>query len=133
MTDKKLVIIDRATWKNGSQSNAFYNKFGITKLENMQGFSCCLGFVCRAEGYDTKGGRYYYPSSLGVVIPGLTVKASDLLLNYKDTDLSTQAANINDDEKITNTQREYRLRKLFREHSESRWILSFRGKYPSIN
>lgn len=133
--DKKVVVIDRSKWFNGaleSESDSYSYGYGTPALENKEGYSCCLGFVCRVEGFDTSpnSGKKHYPSSLPDVVEGLS-HYSVHHSRKADSDLSVKAAKINDDKSISNATRERKLRKLFKEHPDSRWILSFRGKYPN--
>jgi len=113
----KTLIINRNKWRRG------YVKTGRTELLNNCGFMCCLGFhslqFTKAEKEDIKDRSL--PSDISCNI-GRTI----LLVKQKiDSAFSDEAANINDNRIISEKQREYKLKKLFKSKN---YHIKFTGK-----
>lgn len=99
----KKFVIDRSKWRTGD----FYEiKTGIgeTQLLNEHKYMCCLGMYCEQLGIDRRKLLFAgTPASLEMDIPLLTYLSVD---EYKDTDFANAAMKINDDETISNGERE---------------------------
>lgn len=117
--------IDRASWRCGGEG-PYKNGEGKTYLKNRQGCKCCLGFVSEQLGIT---------NIEDLMEPCDTDTASILALQDNDawdekihvnTQLSTEAMAINDDEKITNDVREAALVDLFARNQHQ---LVFIGNY----
>jgi hypothetical protein len=109
------VVIDRSKWRTGQDSEQATGK-GDTFLRNVQGYSCCLGFICKAIKPEITEAslNVEYPSLLREVIPLLSKKEG--LGTYSwitDTALVGLAVEINDDEDTTVTEKEAALLALF--------------------
>lgn len=118
---KKLykVTIDRSKWRTGDEGQFATGK-GPTQLRNTQGFKCCLGFICRTIQPRTKITNCSYPYTTGVAVPLLTEPNPDYKgLEYEyaflHSDLSREAAAINDNEELTLRQKEKALKALFKD------------------
>jgi hypothetical protein len=118
---KDYLIINRAKWRTGGDSRIQTGE-GSTKLLNNDGFMCCLGFRCHQMGIPKKDLLgYLSPAGLSEnwVIP-------DLVDSAGDTDFTTTAVDINDDECITQEERE----KEITEHFATIGVtVEFKGKY----
>lgn len=120
---KKEIIIDRSQWRTGSNGPHATGK-GKALLCNDLGFKCCLGFITIANGVDctpTDRDGFSMPMYTGEVIPGLT----DLIDVVRDTELSEQAAKINDEPSTTLEEKEKLLTELFK---DSEYELKFVGE-----
>lgn len=110
MSEKKVVTIARSRWARGKKNrpvksggelfddeleNALYNP-GLRTM-------CCLGFVCRAEGAKVA-------SIKGV---GLPYEADGWSSPDWLDAVANRAAEENDDESITDRERERRLHEIF--------------------
>ena len=119
---KDYLIIDRAKWRTGGCSHIQTGE-GRTALLNDNGFMCCLGFRCHQLGIPEK-------DLLGYVSPGGLSEnwvIPDLINSVgNDTDFTTTAMEINDDDCITQKVRE----KEITEHFATIGVtVEFKGKY----
>ncbi len=109
------VVIDRSKWRTGSDSQQATGN-GDTCLRNSQGYSCCLGFICKAIKPELTEAELNveYPSLLRIVVPPLSEKKTlDPLGWIHDTALVGLAVEINDDEDTTVAEKEAALLALF--------------------
>ena len=118
---KKLykVTIDRSKWRTGDEGPHATGK-GETKLRNDQGYKCCLGFICRTIQPRTKITNCSYPYTTGVAVPLLTkpkpyYKGLEYEYAFQHSDLSREAAAINDKDGTTLRQKEKALKALFKD------------------
>lgn len=113
---KDYLIIDRSKWKTGTHGE------GYSALLNAHGYLSCLGFRCYQMGIPKiilfgKG----LPEDIDEYdIPGLI---ND---NGYNTDLSDNAASINDCNTISDDERETLLINLFAKYDIT---VEFKGKY----
>lgn len=103
MSKNKLieVVIDRTKWYRGRGSPD-------SKLMRMDdGKMCCLGFACLKLGAteDQITGEEY-PEGTDILLRGLTIKEKGKL---KNTIFSQQAAHVNDDQGLGDSNREKQL------------------------
>ena len=119
------VTIDRARWRSGHNGDDLVGK-GLTGLLNIQGYMCCLGFYClQLGGLDTS-------DILGIPAPGgLKIDVQGLTecprgSRRKETKFTNKAVGLNDNLKLTRTQRESKLTELFDAEGID---LVFEGKY----
>jgi hypothetical protein len=104
----KTIIIDRSKWRTGDENDCATGKGWATKLENSDGFKCCLGFICEDYGKDIRG--KYYPRGVGQV-PFLSwYKKGE---GYVDTELALEAATINDSD-LPLKVKEKKLKEIFK-------------------
>ena len=106
----KSFTVKRSRWARGE---------GMGSLLNEQKKSCCLGFACLAAGISVKDiAGQSMPDSIGVRIPLLTelYKHSETKKHLVTTRLSDKAAEINDDQEISDRVRERKLKSLFKQH-----------------
>jgi hypothetical protein len=119
----KTLKIDRARWRNGD------NGTGKSRLLNKDGFMCCLGFACKADGLeDHVIYEKWYPDDL--MHPSLLDNGNILFTpkNFKDGSLNlrTQLITTNDSINLENSERETRLKELFKKLDID---LVFEGSY----
>ena len=114
---KHSFTIDESMWSRGGEVD--------TKLLNIQGRRCCLGFAAQACGF-SDGEIYEWgaPSHLGELVVGkswfkyLTFKEA---INYSgeferlDTKLCEKIINVNDDKNLLDEERKDCLKELFAE------------------
>ena len=114
-------VVRRKTWQRGQSPSL---------LRDDRGKQCCLGFVCEQLGVEheamqcvgTPGELVWagtgsidpsdYPQLMGVVVRDSTTALGHLV----DSDLSSEAMSINDDDAITDAVREAQLTKLFKRY-----------------
>jgi hypothetical protein len=116
------LVIDRQLWQRG-------NKEGATLKSEIDGKQCCLGFEAKVCGFtdeDIIGAAL--PSSVPqdqyqrpgidqdrwaklVIVENLPHIPGEI--NTADTDFGVDAAKVNDDETITDAEREQKLIELF--------------------
>ena len=117
----KTLEINRDKWNRGRLGN------GDTELLNEEGNMCCLGFHClqftKATREDIRGKQL--PSDISVGI-GKTILLGRRGLGSWFADA---AANINDDENISEQERELLLKKLFKIKS---YEINFTGKLLEV-
>lgn len=120
---REKITIDRSKWRTGDHGENATGK-GETALINKQGYKCCLGFVAQQAGPRQALKGIGEPSGCQKHIKGLTVV--NQYNNFKNTQLTFNAMNINDDESTTPRQKEKKLRTLFK---NSPYQLVFEGEY----
>lgn len=120
----KTITIDRSKWRRGGdkQENA-----GDTALLNEQGFMCCLGFICLAEGFTVeeilKAGE---PCDINISVwdEATQERAQNLLEFENDEDnyptvltkeIVVRAIRVNDseDDRVGDPEREAALKEIF--------------------
>jgi transcription elongation factor Elf1 len=134
---KKIeVVINRATWRTGGNSNKRTGK-GDTRLLNDEGYMCCLGFISSCYLKTKKKNskktilNAYEPQCLNCLIPELNNKM-DEYDQFFDTQLSDRAMKINDDIKLKPETKEKKIKELFK---NSMYKLKFVGEFtkPETN
>jgi hypothetical protein len=128
MTKKTKVTIDRSKWRCGGDDGAFSNGKGHTKLLNCKGYMCCLGFVTAAAAPELSILERGEPDELKASVPGLTQPAPNTHWNWKNTELTFAAIEINDSALLQPQEREERLLELF---EDSPYALEFVGEYEA--
>lgn len=125
MKPKKTLVLKKSKWicglpdKEGDRRGYTLGR-GNTDLLNNKGFMCCLGqFSLQLDKSlnqcDIIGKTE--PSDLDVEIPGLSNEISEGFSRYfKNTQLTNDAIDLNDNYKITVTEKVKRLKKLFSKH-----------------
>lgn len=113
--------IDRSIWRCGGSIKQTCKGRGATELANSQGFMCCLGQVAGACGVPFQALKLK-PSPNMITAPEaklldgiLTTELGDLA-DSRQTKLAWDAMDINDDETITQSEREAKLAELFAKH-----------------
>jgi hypothetical protein len=108
----KTITVDRKKWARGGKN-------GDACLLNDQGNMCCLGFAARQISRISRSALadagmpcdvYMKPSFL------TEIDTSSNPNEVQDNALSRAAANFNDDLKISDKMREYKLTRLFKKH-----------------
>lgn len=125
---KSHFIIDRSKWRTGDNSTYQTGK-GVTALKNDKGYMCCLGFVCLQSGVkEDLILNMGEPEEVQKEIPYLTNTLKDVEgdIFYGNTNLSTEAMDINDDPYTTPVEKENKLKELFEKHKLS---IEFVGEY----
>jgi hypothetical protein len=149
----RQLVIDRSIWRTGGDVYIYNKHFGSTQLLNRQGKMCCLGFYCERIAGINKYDLYYRPTpfalkhdffdndDINVLIKSEKVEVPTRYystsvekvvetIKYSDSEFSIEAIQINDDENISNEQRE----QLLTEHFKTINIeLIFINEYPKIN
>ena len=119
---KDYLIINRAKWRTGGDSRIQTGE-GSTKLLNNDGFMCCLGFRCHQMGIPKKdllGNGCPEQLANNWTIPDLINAVGN------DTDFTSTAMEINDNDCITQEERE----KEITEHFATIGVtVEFKGKY----
>lgn len=125
----KNLIIDRNTWRKGGSK--YNEQCGETRLLNNEGFMCCLGFFCKQAGVPEKYLNTGEPCDIDIkeytdLIPELVTyhEGNDV---YKNTHLTEDAINKNDNPNFTNEERETHLTKLFKDNNID---VEFINNYP---
>ena len=111
----KTLILDYSKWRCGRNGKNKLGK-GETFLCNKSGYMCCLGQFSPQLNIKVKKEDLKFlaiPSDLSKEIPFLT---SFYHFTHRDSDLSRQAININDDTKTTPEEKIKLLRELFKEY-----------------
>ena len=125
---KRVVVIDRKKWARGinygsnrlllTRENARYARRDNPENKSIRaGNMCCLGFACLAAGVSKELLRDQpYPERVsgGRILPGLTYE--DEFGCIRNTDFSRDAAYLNDQSGMPDTQRQKRLRSLAAKH-----------------
>lgn len=131
MSDKIPIIIDRSKWRTGYTGDNQTGK-GMTALVNQEGYCCCLGFIS-CQSMDHKDFYHFAePEDCKFEVPYLNYKYVDKWDDddfYKNTDLSKNAIEINDDVDTTPEEKELKLLELF---ADSPFKLSFVGEFTRI-
>lgn len=114
----KRFVVDRSKWRRGGRTNE--ETHGETSLLNSRGFMCCLGFVCIQQGLSEEDIRLEgEPCSLSEYSEEIDDAIGGLLLNNDEedgmvnSDLAQKAIDINDNESVTDAEREAALSSLF--------------------
>ena len=106
----KQLIIDRKKWRTGGD---FFTEKGLTKLLNREGYMCCLGFYSLQIGNKTEKEilnmtcPYQVENQIG--IESLVSKNGEV-----NSIFAYDAIEINDNDLISNEDREQRLIELFK-------------------
>jgi hypothetical protein len=94
-----MIKIDRKTWRHSGDASVGK---GPTKLLNKEGYMCCLGFISQ------------YPKLMGLGEPyELDIDIPFLTEDGKNTQVTTRAMRINDDEYSSMAHKEEKLIELF--------------------
>lgn len=127
----KRYTIERSKWRCGSleSDNHIRHGEGYTNLLNEQGFMCCLGQICEAEGVPRqKLMNVGYPTNSALREYNL-----DFLRKWHKgmddgciTYLAQEAMSINDSSEFTRAQKEEKLIAHFKSEG---YELEFVGKY----
>lgn len=113
LTKLKVLRIDRAKWRTGSESKNTTGK-GDTQLLNDKGYMCCLGFYCNQTGIP-KTKLLDVPTPDGISIVGATLDVPLLTENGVETKTCSKAMSINDKGNIAAQKREDMLKELFKD------------------
>lgn len=117
----KTLKIDRNKWSRGKTINTSINEAGFPRTwlwDKQVNAGCCLGHYCiqlaefNIDLLDTYGEPRELADIHGENIEGLTLQDEDGY-GAKHTEFSDEAMDINDDQDITNEQREASLITLF--------------------
>ncbi len=117
------IIIDRSKWRTATHGE------GRTQLLNEEGYKCCLGFICQQVSR-RKISENSYPCQIDRPVKGLSYK-SNAFNKILDTELTSEAIAINDNEEINNKEREKQLKELFKKSGY--YKLKFVGRYKRKN
>lgn len=133
--------IDRSRWRfggtAGSDAPVLEKALGATYLENEQGYSCCLGFACRAAGAPAPAGLYDSPAALVWQKPGHRLALCEAGLVYEppyygasfatDSPFSAEAVVLNDNAAVaTPEELEAELKALCERYGH---VVTFVGAY----
>jgi hypothetical protein len=132
MSEKIKVVIDRAKWRTGRNSENATGS-GYTQLLNQEGYMCCLGFCCKAAGVESKDlldvhtpERLSRVRKIDISNTGLTGPSnfgSDNLVNSR---LARDAMHINDHSCSTPALKEQQILEVFK---NSNFEIEFTGEY----
>ena len=95
------------------------DKVKSIKLKDSDGMKCCLGFVCEQLGYTDIADLFLVEDVARNVGEHLENFTSDSIYHcgtIVDSEFSTSCVYINDDEEITNAERQKQLKKIFKEN-----------------
>jgi hypothetical protein len=105
------LTINRAKWARGG-----YN--GESRLLNDDGNMCCLGFACRARGFRAENIKDIgTPSSLeggGSRVTRMEKLGPMVTSEFNNSDETDHAVSINDNQRISDKMREYRLKPILK-------------------
>lgn len=124
MKYKHTFVINRKKWRAGDYGKHAIGK-GETELLNVDGYMCCLGQMEKQLGAKKD-------LLLNLFEPYEITSNEESMCNIlsevpgQNSKLSSKAMTINDNERITNEEREARLIKLFAKHGVK---LEFVGEY----
>ncbi len=105
------LIIDRSKWRTGGTS--FTEKVGPTQLLNREGYMCCLGFYSLQIGNKTE--EEILDMTCPYQVEDKTGIESLVSLNNEvNSGFAHDAIEINDNDLISNEDREQRLIELFK-------------------
>ena len=118
----KQLIIDRKKWRTGGD---LFTEKGLTKLLNKEGYMCCLGFYSLQIGNKTE------EEILNMTCPYQVEDKTgieSLVTQYNgvNSSFAHDAIEINDNDLISNEDREQRLIELFKENGVE---ISFINEY----
>lgn len=131
---EQTFTVDRSKWLNShtflEHESVLYAKKG--KQEMM----CCLGFVCNQLGIPKKdlidwghpdglADKWDIPYLLKSTTTNFTEVGKKII--WSDSELASDAIDINDDESISLKEKERKLKLLFNQHGLN---IKFVGKYP---
>jgi hypothetical protein len=126
------LIIDRKKWRTGGDSVELRRLKGPTSLYNDMGYSCCLGFYCRKIGGIRNNVLLDVGSPDNLNIKDFT--KIELLVSrdsrdevYDGSVFSQEAIDINDDDSLSNEEREAAIIKHFKKVDVE---VIFKNKYP---
>lgn len=125
MTKKlRRVRINRKNWANGGSTDQ-------KAMCNEHGRMCCLGFAMNQITRATKARMIgcNYPADVNYERPTFLTQNEDGYSCYDNNSFAMEAADINDDNSLSNEQRESKLIKLF---GKNGIILEFTGEYDPI-
>lgn len=123
-------VIDRASWRCGGDG-PHARGHGITRLRNHEGFKCCLGQVCEQCGILASAMlAIATPGDLRAVLSPVDAEMIAHVATDKndDSDFAIAAMNLNDNEDLSDRERERQLRDHFTEHGHR---IKFVGRYRS--
>lgn len=122
MKKNKVLILDESKWRCGAASPSKENKRGkgITKLENKEGYMCCLGQFCKQLTPKKDILDFCEPRELNVKI---SLLATGSRYNIDNTKFSNTAMSINDNEGTSVNQKVSKLRALLKSKG---WKLVFK-------
>lgn len=112
---KTSFVIDRSKWRCGGDGENRRGQ-GVTLLLNDEGEQCCLGQICSQCGI--KDGVLFgvaRPSHMARPEPVVGILVLGDFFDLTETDFSKSATMINDNELLTDTQRERQLERLAEE------------------
>jgi hypothetical protein len=128
----KQLIIDRKKWRTGGDSVELRRLKGPTSLYNDMGYSCCLGFYCRKIGGIRNNVLLDVGSPDNLNIKDFT--KIELLVSRNSRDevydgsvFSQEAIDINDDDSLSNEEREADIIEHFKKVDIE---VIFKNKYP---
>lgn len=102
----KIFTIVEKKWARGGKN-------GASRLENEDGFRCCLGFLCLAAGAKSVEG-FAMPGGLSKKNPKIRRELPTLVLENGETSKSAwEIARINDNRSISDSKRKLQLAPLF--------------------
>ena len=108
----KVLYLDYSKWRCGGRGKYKLGEGG-NSLNNRDGYQCCLGQFSEQAGVNfTDKFHYGMPEDLPDEIEGLSFYGDGSTI---DTDLSTKAAEINDDYFLTTKERVRTLQELFKQ------------------
>jgi hypothetical protein len=126
------LIIDRKKWRTGGDSVELRRLKGPTSLYNDMGYSCCLGFYCRKIGGIRNNVLLDVGSPENLNIKDFT--KIELLVSrdsrdevYDGSVFSQEAIDINDDDSLSNEEREADIIEHFKKVDIE---VIFKNKYP---
>lgn len=126
------LIIDRKKWRTGGDSVELRRLKGPTSLYNDMGYSCCLGFYCRKIGGIRNNVLLDVGSPENLNIKDFT--KIELLVSRNSRDevydgsvFSQEAIDINDDDSLSNEEREADIIEHFKKVDIE---VIFKNKYP---
>ncbi len=126
------LIIDRKKWRTGGDSVELRRLKGPTSLYNDMGYSCCLGFYCRKIGGIRNNVLLDVGSPDNLNIKDFT--KIELLVSrdsrdevYDGSVFSQEAIDINDDDSLSNEEREAAIIEHFKKVDIE---VIFKNKYP---
>ena len=107
----KTITVNRKKWARGGKN-------GESALLNDEGNMCCLGFACNQISRIPKSKLegVGMPCDVYDKVSFLTEINSTFINGIGDNLLARTAAEINDDLRITDKMREYKLTRLFKSH-----------------
>jgi hypothetical protein len=124
MKKLKVIKINRAKWRTGAGGDNETGE-GDTHLLNDLGYQCCLGFIARQKTKKSKKNFLNISCPEGLTCSVKYLSEKNELNDVRDTALSIQAMDINDDSNTTPEEKEKLIKQLFR----NKYKLVFFGKF----